>query len=85
MTVDINLANAKPCQIALYFVDWDNKDRRVAVEVFDRETLARIAPVRLVRDFAGGKYLIYQYNKSVRFRINQVRGDNATLSGIFFN
>jgi len=85
MTVDITLTNDRPCQIALYFVDWDNKDRRVAVEMFDRETLERIAPVQVVRDFIGGKYLIYLYHRSARFRIDQVRGDNATLSGIFFD
>ena len=85
MTVDIDLTNSKPCQIALYFVDWDKKSRRMAVEAFDRETRERVAPVKMVRDFSGGKYLIYRYYKSVRFRINQVRGDNATLSGIFFN
>jgi alpha-L-rhamnosidase len=85
MTVDINLTNSKPCQISLYFVDWDKKDRRLAVEAFDRKTLRRVAPVQMVRDFTGGKYLIYRYNQSVRFRIDQVRGDNATLSGIFFD
>jgi alpha-L-rhamnosidase len=85
MTVDINLAQPKECQIALYFVDWDRQDRRVAVEMFDRVTLQRIAPVQMVRDFSGGKYLVCRYNKSLRFRIDQVRGDNATLSGIFFD
>jgi hypothetical protein len=85
MTVDIQLTNARPCQIALYFVDWDKKGRRLAVEAFDRKTLERIAPVQMVRDFTGGKYLIYRCTKSVRFRIDQVRGDNATLSGIFFD
>jgi hypothetical protein len=85
MTVDIDLTNSKPCQIALHFVDWDKKDRRLAVEMFDRQTLERLAPVQMVRDFTGGKYLIYPCNGSVRFRIDQVRGDNATLSGIFFN
>jgi alpha-L-rhamnosidase len=85
MTVDIDFAQSKVCQIALYFVDWDKKDRRVAVEMFDRQTLQRLAPVQMVRDFAGGKYLVYRCDRSVRFRMDQVRGDNATLSGIFFN
>jgi len=66
-------------------VDWDNKERRVAVEMLDANTLNLIAPVRIVTDFYGGKYLIFSYNKSAKFRINQVRGDNAVLSGIFFD
>ena len=57
----------------------------MAVEMFDRQTMQRLAPVQMVRDFAGGKYLIYRCDKSVRFRIDYVRGDNATLSGVFFN
>jgi hypothetical protein len=85
MTMDLKLAHSKAFQIALYFVDWDKKGRRVAVEMFDGQTLQRLAPVKMVRDFAGGKYLVYHCDKSVRFRIDQVRGDNATLSGIFFN
>ena len=28
---------------------------------------------------------MFSYNKSAKFRINQVRGDNAVLSGIFFD
>jgi hypothetical protein len=32
---------------------------------------------------AGGKHLIYRYNNSVRFGVDQARGGNATLSGMF--
>jgi hypothetical protein len=66
-------------------VDWDRRERRVAVELFDGETLERIAPVQLVRNFAGGKYLVFPCRQSLRLRIDQVRGDNAVLSGIFFD
>ena len=41
--------------------------------------------MKTVKNFSGGKYLIYTYNKSVKLRIQQVRGDNAVLSGIFFD
>jgi|GEM_PF-3381204 len=44
-----------------------------------------IAPVQVVDRFDGGKYLIFSYNKSAKFRIDQVRGDNAVLSGLFFD
>ena len=53
--------------------------------MLDASTLNLIAPVRIVTDFYGGKYLVFSYNKSAKFRINQVRGDNAVLSGIFFD
>lgn len=85
MTVDIQLTHPRPYRVALYFLDWDRRGRRLAVEMFDRRTLHRIAPVEIVRDFAGGKYLVYAYDRSARFRIDQVRGPNATLSGLFFD
>jgi hypothetical protein len=38
-----------------------------------------------VRDYTGGKYVTFEFDRSVRIRINQVRGDNAALSGVFFD
>ena len=32
-----------------------------------------------------GKYLSFNFDQSVRLRINHVRGKNAVLSGIFFD
>lgn len=84
MTVDVDMKAPGPHQIVLYFIDWDKKNRRLAVEMFDRDTLDRIAPVQLVSNFENGKYLVLTCDKSVRFRIDRVRGDNATLSGILF-
>ena len=72
-------------QVALYFADWDDKGRKVAVDLFDESTLRLIAPTKVVKDLHGGKYLVYSYDKSARFRIYQVRGDNAVLSGIFLD
>jgi hypothetical protein len=85
MTVDMHMDSGEPRQIALYFVDWDDAGRRLAVEMFDLETKRLVAPVQVVRDYTSGKYLIFNYDVPVRFRINHVRGPNATLSGIFFD
>ena len=72
-------------QVALYFVDWDNEGRRLAVDMFDASSLNLIAPDRIVTNFYGGKYLVYAYNRPAKFRIDHVWGDNAVLSGIFFD
>ena len=85
MPFTINTTGANFYQVALYLVDWDNKGRRLAVEMFDAKTLNLISPERVSTNFYGGKYLVYTYNKSVKFRFDQVRGDNAVLSGIFFD
>jgi alpha-L-rhamnosidase len=85
MTVTIRTDGTKGFQVALYFVDWEKQGSRQAVEMFDAETLNLIAPVRLVKNHQGGVYLVYRYNKSVKFRIDKIRGGNISLSGIFFD
>lgn len=85
MTLTIGVDGPRPYQVALYFVDWDHKGRRLAVEMFDADTLKLIAPVRIVNGFSGGVYLVYAYDRSAKFRIDKVRGDIVTLSGIFFD
>ena len=84
-TFSVAVKGTQDYQISLYFVDWDNKGRKIAVEMFDANTLNLIAPVKIVRSCFGGAYVTYSYNKSVKFRINMVQGDNAVLSGIFFD
>lgn len=44
-----------------------------------------IAPVKIVNRHAGGTYVVYTYDKSVKFRLNKVRGDIVSLSGLFFD
>jgi len=83
--VTIDVAGRHDYQVALYFADFDDNGRRQAVDLFDESTLRLVAPTKIVRDFRGGKYLIYSYDRSARFRIYQVRGENAVLNGIFFD
>ncbi|GAA4336284.1 hypothetical protein GCM10023149_44870 [Mucilaginibacter gynuensis] len=84
-TSTITIKGTHDYKVSLYFLDWDRKGRKIAVEMFDAETSNLVAPVKIVEDSAGGAYLTYCYNKSAKFRINLVRGDNAALSGIFFD
>ena len=85
MTLTIGVEGTRDYQVALYFVDWDNQGRREAVEMMDATTLKLVALVKIVDTFAGGKYLVYTYNKSAKFRFNKIRGETVTLSGIFFD
>lgn len=84
-TSTIDIKDTRDFKVSLYFVDWDNKGRKIAVEMFDAASSKLITPVKIVENCVGGTYLTYSYNKSVKFRINMVRGDNAVLSGIFFD
>jgi hypothetical protein len=85
MSFTIGIDGTHDYQVALYFVDWENEGSRMAVEMLDATTLNMIAPVEIVNSCNGGKYLIYSYNKSAKFRIDKVRGSIITLSGIFFD
>jgi alpha-L-rhamnosidase len=85
MTIDVKLARQDEYEFSLYFLDWDKQSRRTAIEVIDLNTKNIIAPVRIVENYAGGRYMTFRYNNSVRFRINHVRGPNAVVSGIFFD
>ena len=84
-TSTISIIGTHDYNVSLYFLDWDKKGREIAVEMFDAKTSDLIAPVKIVKNSAGGAYITFSYNKSAKFRINIVRGDNAVLSGIFFD
>lgn len=83
--VDVALKQEHPCQVALYLVDWDRADRQAVVNMFDLKTNNLIAPTQMIPDYAGGVYLIYQYNKSARFRMQSFPGPDVLLTGIFFD
>ena len=71
--------------MALYFVDWEREGRRSAIEVFDLKDKRLLMPVRFVENYGEGRYVILQLDRPVRLRVDQVRGTNASLSGIFFD
>ena len=85
MFVDIEVPETHEYTLALYFLDWDTKGRRVGVQMIDPETLKQLAPMKVVSDYQGGKYLIYKWNRSLRVRISTIKKPNATLSGLFFS
>ena len=85
MTATIRIDGRRRYRVALYFVDWNGQSQRAAVELFDADTLRMIAPVAIVSGHRRGKYLIYECDRSVKFRFDRVRGDLVTLSGIFFD
>ena len=85
MTATIRVIGRNKFRVALYFVDWENQGSRTAVELFDAATLRMIAPVSMVSNHFGGKYLVYECDRSVKFRFDKIKGDLVTLSGIFFD
>ena len=73
-------------QFAFYFADYDSRGRRETVQLMDLETLSDISPAQLVGpDFTQGVWLIWQYSRSIRIRMNLVRGTNTVISAIAFD
>jgi alpha-L-rhamnosidase len=85
MTVDIQGDGDQPHQLAVYFMDWSKEARRSAIEIYDAKTLTLLAPVQMVKNYQNGRYLVFKYSGSIRLRIDQVRGPNAAISGLFFD
>lgn len=85
MKIDIETLQDAEYRVALYFLDWERLGRREAIEVFDLNSLGRLAPVQAVEGFGDGKYLLYSLRGSVRFRVDQIRGKNAVLNAMFFD
>ncbi|MCQ2119313.1 MAG: hypothetical protein MJY84_05270 [Bacteroidales bacterium] len=101
MTVDVDYRTAGPYKVSLYFVDWYNdspsssvlkrwdpatsSSRRSAIEVFDLDSRRLLAPVHMVRDYSGGVYVTFEADRPVRIRVDQVRGQNASLSALFLD
>ena len=83
-TVDIVAPGNREYTVSLYFLDWDYGGRESEIDMYDGETLNLIAPAAVLNDYTGGVYITYEYNRSIRFRIHQIRGKNVALSGIFF-
>lgn len=85
MTINVGMKQDRPCRITLYFLDWQKKGRISAVELFDLNTLKILAPVQQVRYDGKGVYLSFTVPGSVRIRVDQVRGTNAAVGGLFLD
>ena len=81
-TVDVNLTDGITHQLALYALDWDTNGRTEQVDALD--PTGSVLDSRTVSSFANGQYLVYNVTGHVQFRIANLAGANAVLSGFFF-
>jgi glucose/arabinose dehydrogenase len=81
-TLDLNLTDGAPHQVALYGVDWEGAARSERIDVLDAATSA-VLDSRTVSSFVSGQYLSWTIRGHVQFRITLTGGTNAVLSGLF--
>ncbi len=84
-TIDVKLTDGQAHPVALYALDWDSYGpRRQTIQVVDPAS-GTVLDTRTVTDFQSGRYLVWNVQGHVRFRItNDNPGYNAVVSGLFF-
>lgn len=81
---DVNLTDGQTHQIAIYALDWDSTQRSETVQVLDATTNA-LLDSRVISNFNGGVYLVWNISGHVTININVASGANAVVSGVFFH
>jgi hypothetical protein len=82
-TLDVNLTDGKAHPVALYALDWDNAGRSEKVDAIDANS-GQVLDSRTLSSFSGGQYLDYTITGHVQFRVTNLSGMNAVMSGLFF-
>ncbi|MEW6155826.1 MAG: chitobiase/beta-hexosaminidase C-terminal domain-containing protein [Verrucomicrobiota bacterium] len=71
-------------QVSLYCLDWDRNQRVQRVEILKADSDEVLSSLTL-REFADGKFLVWNVQGIVKFRFTRLEGNNALVSGIFFD
>ena len=85
ITININNLNNSFYYMSLYLCDWDNQNRKQSMHVFDANILNLITPIIYDENYVNGLWITLKLDRSVRIRINLVRGNTNILSGLFFD
>jgi len=83
-SMDLNLSDGQPHQVAFYVLDWDNGGRTQTIAIVDASSGATLDS-RSVSGFQGGQYLVWTIAGHVQVQFKQVNGQNTVVSGVFFD
>jgi len=70
--------------VSIYFLDADNQNRRVILNIIDKST-GELYDTHTIQNFANGRWYTWKITGKVRFVLDVQRGTSAVVSGIFFN
>ncbi len=82
-TIDVNLTDGLSHSMTLHALDWDYYPRVERIDVLDAAT-QKLLDSRTVSDFRAGRYLTWNLQGHVTFRITNLSSSNAVIGGIFF-
>jgi O-glycosyl hydrolase len=84
-TIDLNLTDGSPHQVALYLMDWDQRGRTESVQVTDAASGA-VLDAASVSNFSNGLWLEWNLSGHVKVTVANAPGSlNAVASGLFFD
>jgi hypothetical protein len=81
-TIDVNLTDGQPHQVALYCVDFDSQNRAQTISVLNPS--GAVLDTRSISGFTNGQYLVWNVSGHVTFKLTSTGGANAVVSGVFF-
>ena len=85
LAVDLDLPEAAPRQVAIYFLSGDPLGRHnVSIEMIDRRS-GKLLDRQVVNQFGDGKYALYTLSGQVRIRISSNNWLKAVASGLFLD
>jgi hypothetical protein len=82
-SVDVNITDNQPHQVALYVVDWDSTARAERVDVIDTGT-GVVLNTQTATSFHNGEYFVWNLSGHVTIQFTLTGGSNAVMSGLFF-
>jgi hypothetical protein len=83
-TVDVDVTNSQSYNLELYVLDYDRSGRSEQIQ-FTNEVTGAVLSTETVSNFSGGAYLNYTISGNVLIAITRLTGNNAVLSGLFFD
>jgi hypothetical protein len=83
-SITMNFTDGQIHNLALYFVDWDNRARKEQIQITSDATGA-VLDTETISSFSGGVYLQWAISGSVVIKVTNLSGPNAVISGVFFN
>jgi titin len=84
MSFNLDFTDGKVHQFSLYAVDWDTTGRSEEVQVLNAATGA-VLDTRTISSFHGGEYLTWNLSGNVVIKVTAISGNNAVVSGLFFD
>ncbi len=81
-TIDTNITDQAPHQVALYCVDYESSLRSQRIDVLD--TNGNVLNTQTLSNFEAGVYMVWTVTGHVKFRVTSIGQYNGLVEGLFF-